>query len=114
MNQPDSLQRILMHAVEDHGSMKRTFDNMGAQTLKFGMPEAARTAHSRMQAKLLQGRIHGFLKATGHLCSRFPHVSQSPQRKVFPKVIGLLQGETHPRFSSRMMRSTMARISSEE
>jgi hypothetical protein len=114
MNQPDGLQRILMDAIKDQASMEWAFDSERTHTLERGVPKAALSAKFRVKTKFAERGINGFLKAARYFRSRLPHLPQCSQRKVFAEVIGLLKDQTHPRFSSRMIRSTIARISSEE
>ena len=78
------------------------------------MTEAASAAQARLLAEQTQSGIHGLLKSASDFIARLPHVPQRLQREIFEKGIRLLQTEAHSRFSSRMMRSTMLRISSVE
>lgn len=57
---------------------------------------------------------HGLLKAARQFIASLAHVPQRLQGKIFAKGVRLLQTHTHVRFSSRMMRSTIPRISSAE
>ena len=61
-----------------------------------------------------QPGIQSSLKSAGYFIAGFPHVPERLQCRVFERGIGLLQPKAHARFSSRMIRSTIWRISSAE
>ncbi len=76
------------------------------------MPEAADTAKVRLRAQFQQRPFDRRLKTAGHILARLAHVPEHLKREILPKAVRLLQPHAHHRFSSRMIRSTMPRISS--
>ena len=112
IHQTHRLQPHPIFAVKNQKPLERSLDRKRTQTLELEMTEAANAAEARLLAKQTQPGIHSLLEAPSHFISGLPHIPERLQREVFEKGIGLLQAKTHACFSSRMMRSTILRISS--
>ena len=114
VHQTQGLKCDTVFPIKDQNVLERPLQRKRAHLLQLGMIKTAKTSQSRLFTKRSQPGIDRLLKSASYFISRLTHLPQRLQRKIFEKRVCFLQRKTHPRFSSRMMRSTTLRISSAE